>query len=183
MFEKIKEYWFLGCMFWKCVILKNAGRIKFYAVLFGSFILVILLLHTVHCYKERSLEKQVKTLQLALDYEKNMAKVERKMIDDKVNALHIFLKRIYPNYDYQKKVNSAFENKEKTCDLPEALTEIYIQENFIKPHGLERYEKTLKDICWPVEEKSSFTTGKNAEYGSPRPYSYYGFKHEGIDLF
>jgi murein DD-endopeptidase MepM/ murein hydrolase activator NlpD len=183
LIDKVKEYWFLGYMLWKCAILKNTGKIKYYAVLFSSFILVILLLHTVHCFKEQTFEKQVKTLQLALDYEKNMARVERKMIDDKVNALHTFLKRIYPNYDYQGKVNSAFEDKEKTCDLPEALTEIYVQENFIKPHGLERYEKTLKDICWPVEEKSSFTTGKNAEYGSPRPYSYYGYKHEGIDLF
>lgn len=105
--------------------------------------------------------------------------LQYKIIDEKLNNLQESIDKIYPGYSLKNTV----ENANDLETIPDDLFPIYVEKKFIEPHGLNKYEKTLKNIIFPLEESTSFTTTKNSEYGSPRPYAYYNYKHEGIDIY
>jgi len=150
-------------------------KILFYSLLFLITGVILTIIQSLNNYRYNELKKLYvqETIQ---------RQIENKAISEKVDRLHTFVKRLYPFYDYKKIINDASGDSKKINDLPEDLFKIYYEEYLIKPHGLLNYEKTLKNIIFPMEEKSSFVTEKDSEYGTYRPYAYMGYKHEGLDL-
>lgn len=130
------------------------------------------------------LENKIIKLEKDLLHEKKQRKIEVLLIQEKVNNLHKFVKRLYPgyDYDYNNKVKEAFENTTKINELPEDLLKIYVEEKYMKNHGLNKYQKTLKNVQWPMDEKTSYVTGKGAEFSAYRPRPYYNYKHVGLDF-
>ena len=121
-------------------------------------------------------------LKSRINYEQQQKQIYYRMINQKVQCLNIALSRIYPGYDYRKKIDIAINDNTKIESLPESLIEIYIEQKLIIPHGLKNYQKTVPEIIWPVSPDQSYITTKNGEYGTRRPYSYMKYKHEGIDI-
>lgn len=117
-----------------------------------------------------------------IDYEIEQKEIQYRMINEKVELLNLALSKIYPGYDYRKKIKKAFFDNSKIELLPESLTEIYIEQRMIMPHGLNNYIMTVPEIIWPVNPDRSYLRFKGDEYGTKREYSYMNYKHEGIDI-
>jgi murein DD-endopeptidase MepM/ murein hydrolase activator NlpD len=117
-----------------------------------------------------------------IDYEIEQKEIQYRMINEKVELLNLALSKIYPGYDYRKKINNAFLDNSIIELLPESLIEVYIEQKMLIPHGLNNYTKTLPDIIWPVNPDISYVATKQSEYGTRRPYSYMKYKHEGLDM-
>jgi hypothetical protein len=176
----------------KKYIIKNYKLICGYYILFMWLVfifsgIIIFKNHEIKELKNKKTDLSLRVINLEkdLNYEKTQRKVEIKMLDEKVDALTTFIKRTYPyfDYDYKKMVDNAITHPDQIEKLPDDLFNIYVKEKFIKPHGLENYQMTLKDMSSPLEKNSCFTTCKDSEYGTYRPYAYYGYKHEGLDLY
>ena len=93
-------------------------------------------------YKENViLRKKLKLTKEKLQKSEVKRRIEIQLIQDKVNSLHDFIKRLYPksNYNYKESVYEALDHPEKTPNLPENLINVYIAEK-IKLHGLYNYK-------------------------------------------
>lgn len=159
-------------------------------VSFG-FVLYILISNNYHKNKYQQfsnrniyLEEKIHKLEKELKHEKKQRRIEILMIKEKVDSLHDFIQRLYPkyDYDYKKAVDAAINNDLKIEDLPENLLKIYTQKKYIEPHGLDKYQLTLKNIQWPLEKSSSFVAKGGCEYAAYRPRPAYGWKHAGLDI-
>lgn len=110
-------------------------------------------------------------------------------LQERVGVMHKFLKKTYPGYDYQQKFDEAvleMENEnfnEKLGLMPLDLLTAYIDNTLISEHGASKYQLSIPEICWPLKEETLYNKSWENEYGTYRPYSYYNWKHEGIDLF
>ena len=164
--------------------IKNLFR---FCVIFLMFVIIIIQARNNAIVADlmSTIESQgnyINILHEKLKEEKTKVHIERQLIDEKVNNLHFFIKKLYPNYDYASKVKDAFNKKTMIEKLPENLISIYVDNYMIEPHGLKNYELTLKNLIYPMQVDTSFVATKNSEYGRYRPYGLYNFKHEGLDM-
>lgn len=176
--------------------MKKKTEILIYCIFIGIMIVLLFSITISAGVENKKLNKQLDKLtkehnnvrgeniilKSRIDYEIQQKLISYRMIYEKVSYLNQALSRIYPGYDYRKKIDDVFDDNSKIETLPESLIEIYIEQKLIIPHGLENYQKTIPEIAWPVDPKKAYITTKNGEYGRPRPYSYMKYKHEGIDI-
>jgi murein DD-endopeptidase MepM/ murein hydrolase activator NlpD len=181
---KLKNMWNNG--------IEKLWEFKYIMLFFGFAIMIITAYYqyNVNALKESVLALEYKLadteriyddLELTLKYETEKREVDIALINDKVNNLHKFVKRMYPNYDYKNKIDNALY-EDKIEDLPESLLPMLVENKYMKPHGLNNYELTLKNLAWPMDVNTSFVATNKSEYGARRPYSLYRYKHEGLDL-
>lgn len=179
-------------LFWKCrdffSLLTTHKKITMVFIIM-SFIFLIILGCIVENYERRLEQEKIKHGYTIVKKDiaikrKGIAEKENRIrlaaINEKVNALHDFLSRFYKGYDYKSKIDEALKDDEKTTDLPEDLFSIYIQNYLIGLHGTQQYTKVFPDMIFPLNEKTSFMSCKQEEFGYYRPYNkIYKYKHLG----
>jgi murein DD-endopeptidase MepM/ murein hydrolase activator NlpD len=114
-------------------------------------------------------------LQDVLKHEVDKSEIRLRLINDKVNSLNKSLSRIYPGYDFRKKIDSALLDGNFT-ELPDDLFEIYNYNKKIKPHGIKKYKLVYPELCYPVDDDKGYVT---YDYGMWHPYE---GKHKGADI-
>lgn len=129
---------------------------------------------------ESELFQRIMTAERNYCKEKNKKQLQLQIINQKIDNLNNILSRVYPGYDYKSKIDLALLDESKINTIPENLINIYVDEYMIKPHGLNKYQKTLPNMEWPI--KNGFVSLPGGEYGTYRPYPGYRYKHEGIDI-
>lgn len=111
------------------------------------------------------------------------------LIQERVKAVHKFLKSMYPGYDYQQTFDNALLSIEKEDfnkklkEMPEDLYNAYWENSMMKMHGVKNYVKTLKNTIFPMDESTSAVVMKDYEYLTKRKYyrKDYGYVHIGFD--
>jgi murein DD-endopeptidase MepM/ murein hydrolase activator NlpD len=182
---KLKNVWNNG--------IEKLWEFKYIMLFFGFAIMIITAYYqyNVNALKENVLALEYKLadteriyddLELTLKYETEKREVDILRINQKVDVLHKFIKKIYPSYNYKSKIDKALYDSESIEDLPENLWNIYVYNRLIKPHGLDKYEKALPNTIFPIDEKSGYVAVKGGEFGTKRRYNKkYNYSHIGND--
>ena len=159
-----------------------------YYVLFISFVIVIFIFGftILNLTKEKKRlnniidKQQVRITQLEIS---NRLRID--LVQERVSVLHRFVKKIYPNYDYQQKFDDAVlemdnENfNDKLESMPDNLYNAYIETYLIKDHGLQKYQLTIPDTIYPIEKEKGYVTSGSYEFGQWHPYE---GRHSGCDI-
>jgi hypothetical protein len=167
--------------------------LRYIYLFFGIAIMIFAFVYQTKITKLQNKLESAESLNiiLAMDYlhledtlkrEVKKREVDVLLINQKVDALHNFLSRMYPGYMYKSKVDDALYNSEKIQDLPESLLSIVVEKKYLIPHGVKKYNKVLPDIAWPMNPENTFVATKKSEYGAYRPYRLFNYKHEGLDM-
>lgn len=118
-------------------------------------------------------------MEIKVNIENKEHEVMLSAINRKVNILHDFLKRMYPGFDYVKKIDEALESNDPKLveDLPIDLYNIYVDRYLIGEHGLNKYQIKIPGVIYPVlnPDKSYVTF----EFGLWHPYE---GRHTATDI-